>query len=58
MTKEGHLYTFGCGSEGRTGHGNTDNRRSPKQVTKFLKNGQEVSVRVGQVRLGFVYFEV
>lgn len=50
VTREGHLYTFGSGSEGRTGHGNSETKRVPKQVTKFLKNGEEVVVRVGQVR--------
>ena len=49
VTGEGHLYTFGNGTEGKTGHGNSDSKRLPKPVTKFMKNGEEISVKIGQV---------
>ena len=50
MTEEGELWTFGSGSDGKTGHGISEAKRTPKQVTRFLKDGEEIRVKIGQVR--------
>ena len=55
MTEEGQLLTFGSGTEGKTGHGSSDSKRVPKRITKFLKEGEEINVKIGQVRLICLY---
>ena len=46
VVKDGALFSFGCGQEGRLGHGDTANQLQPKRVVALAKE-RVVSVAAG-----------
>ena len=45
VSREGDLLSWGCGKNGRLGHGNTDSITNPQNIEKalFSKNVQDVA---------------
>ena len=42
LSEAGHVYTWGCGEDGRLGHGDTEDQWAPRQVEAGRFGGEQV----------------